>query len=185
MSSFIQGQPTGSYKEFCRARAEFISIPLPRAAFSRCFLSPRPGPSGASGGTGGGCLRGAGSGRGRGGARQQWGGAGRQEEWCGVGGAAGPGRGCAEPQDRGVSGRGRGVGRCGRGAGHSGAAGWSDPVAKPPGGGRRAPQTWDPRLIAQFSRPGLGWTAEVPPPRSPWGCVFHVPPRPRLPRRTW
>lgn len=94
-----------------QARAEFISIPLPRAAFSRCFLSPRPGPSGASGGTGGELPQ-----RGGVGAGPEWSPAtvGRsraQEEWCGVGGAAGAGRGCARSRRTGsVSGRGRGGG---------------------------------------------------------------------------
>lgn len=91
-----------------QARAEFISIPLPRAAFSRCFLSPRPGPNSLwRYGWG---VASEGRGRGRAGVEPAAVGPGRaQEEWCGVGGAAGAGRGCARSRRTGsVSGRGRG-----------------------------------------------------------------------------
>lgn len=67
-----------------------------------------------------------------------------------------------------------GVGRCGRGAGHSGAAGWSDPVAKPPGGGGASAADLGPAFDRAVLTAWFGRTAEESPGRDPHGAVFSM-----------
>ena len=86
----------------------------------------------------------------------------------GVGGAAGTGRECGRC-------RGAGWGVAGEGRGREERRGGATRSPSRPAGAERAPQTWDPRLIAQFSRPGLGGPRSRPPAAIPMGLCFPCP----------
>lgn len=83
---------------------------------------------------------------------------------------------CAESQDGECEWAGpRGWGVAGEGRGIAERRGGATRSPSRPAGAERVPQTWDRRLIAQFSRPGLGGPRRSAPAAIPMGLCFPCP----------